>query len=234
MAQTPTLRVRKSLATHCADYVDGNTTELDNLIAAFKAIQAFDPNDSTNGEDSFWTIGSYHGEPMRTDPKPPPPPYPKDYSWWGGFCPHRVVLFPAWHRTYVLRLEEALRKHGPDPNLAMPFWDECANVDDSKPWQPTWTPNKANPTVVPWVLTTQDYPPNSGVANPLYSYKLKQDLPDNEPTSANPDINRFLKPASYQTVRYPLSGLVDNAEDQAATAEHNADPRCHTLQALTT
>jgi tyrosinase len=149
---------------------------------------------------------------MIADPSPPPSPQ-QDYDYWGGFCPHRSILFPTWHRAYVYRLEEALRKHGPDANLALPFWDECYGVDNTNPQQP-----KAPDNPVPWVLTSPKFPPESEYDNPLYSYKLQQALADIED---DPDPNRYKKGLGYETVRYPLSGLVGNPLDQEATVIHN-------------
>ncbi|EKJ70223.1 hypothetical protein FPSE_09597 [Fusarium pseudograminearum CS3096] len=55
--------------------------------------------------------------------------------------------------------------------------------------------------------------------NPLFAYTLQQVLADNHTTT---DVSRYTKPAGYQTVRYPLSGLVGNVKDKHETEVHNA------------
>ena len=47
-------------------------------------------------------LGGYHGEPFRGAGWGSSP-------YWGGYCNHGNVLFPTWHRVYVLKLEEALQ-----------------------------------------------------------------------------------------------------------------------------
>lgn len=67
---------------------------LENLIRAFRKIQRLPPTDP----DSWFTIAGYHGEPFVSED-------PSNPDWWGGYCQHQTVLFPTWHRAYLLRLE---------------------------------------------------------------------------------------------------------------------------------
>ena len=55
------------------------------------------------------------------------------------------------------------------------------------------------------------------VPNPLRSFVLPKDITDN----INGDAPNYTKPKGYETVRYPLSGLVGTPEDVAATKAHN-------------
>lgn len=57
---------------------------------------------SPNNVESFFQIGGIHGRPH------------VDYAGatgfddagtWGGYCTHSTVLFPTWHRPYVMLLE---------------------------------------------------------------------------------------------------------------------------------
>ncbi|KAF5977412.1 tyrosinase [Fusarium bulbicola] len=166
------MRVRRSLQELVSLYDAGDRTQLENLVRAFRKIQALPPNDP----DSFFVIAGYHGEPfVKEDPTNP--------DWWGEYCQHQTVLFPTWHRAYLYRLENALRNALPEaPDLALPFWDE------------------------PWFVTARQLPDpvNGKTDNPLFSYTLQKDLADNHST---PDVSRYTKPAGYQTIRYPLSGL---------------------------
>ncbi|EWG50818.1 hypothetical protein FVEG_09948 [Fusarium verticillioides 7600] len=192
------MRVRRSLQELVSLYDKGDRTQLENLVKAFRKIQAL-PVDSP---DSFYVIAGYHGEPfVKEDPTNP--------DWWGGYCQHQTVLFPTWHRAYLLRLENALRNALPEaPDLALPFWDECVTHGTDE-----------NP--IPWFVTARElpFPVDGKTDNPLFSYKLQKGLDDNHSTR---DVSRYTKPAGYETVRYPLSGLVGNPADQRDSDRHNA------------
>lgn len=186
-------RVRKS--------VDALTkTELDQLVRAWAGIQQLSPEE----RNSFFKIGGYHGEPFR------------GAGWganayWGGYCNHGNVLFPTWHRVYLLELEHALRSIEGCADVTLPYWDEVSKETFG----------------LPTVFTTPRYEFDDGksIDNPLYSYTLRRDIVDHR--SPIPDAN-YSKPAGYRTVRYPLSGLVGTEADRAKTEEHNrpylADP----------
>ncbi|GME47467.1 putative tyrosinase [Neofusicoccum parvum] len=189
-------RVRLSLQDVQAKY---NTRQdmsiLNNLIRAFRGIQEKDPED----ENSFFHIAGFHGEPFRG-------PGVTDKNWWGGYCHHGDVLFPTWHRAYVLRLEDALRSIPGCENVTIPFWDECFDMGN-----PTATP-------IPEVLTWPTFNLDGRSDNPLYSYTLPRALEDN----VEGKDQRYRKHVGYQTVRYPLSGLVGTEKDRAATKIHNS------------
>ncbi|KAM0295252.1 hypothetical protein HYE67_000285 [Fusarium culmorum] len=192
------MRVRRSLQELVSLYDSGDRTQLENLVRAFRKIQALDVGD----DDSFFKIAGYHGEPFVSED-------PTDPDWWGGYCQHQTVLFPTWHRAYLLRLENALRNALPEAtDLALPFWDECASYGTEE-------------DPIPWFVTARKlpFPVDGKTDNPLFSYTLQQGLADNHTTT---DVSRYTKPAGYQTVRYPLSGLVGNDKDQHETEVHNA------------
>ncbi|OCL09102.1 putative tyrosinase [Glonium stellatum] len=186
-------RVRRALHDIENDFNQGNREELDNLIRAFRGIVAKDALDPK----SFFAIAGFHGEPFRgegaTDPK-----------WWGGYCNHGNVLFPTWHRAYLLRLENALREIPGCENVTIPFWDECFGAPSSTP--------------IPAVLTSPTYELDGLDTNPLYSYKLQKALEEKVEGAGG----RYSKHKDYETVRYPLSGLVGTEEDKNNTKIHNA------------
>ncbi|KAI6766005.1 hypothetical protein HG530_007075 [Fusarium avenaceum] len=192
------MRVRRSLQELVSLYDNGDRTLLENLVRGFRVIQSLPPSHP----DSFFTIAGYHGEPfVMEDPTNP--------DWWGGYCQHQTVLFPTWHRAYLYRLENALRNAVPEAtDLALPFWDECASHGTHE-----------NP--IPWFVTARllPFPVDGKIDNPLFSYTLQQSLADNHTTT---DVRRYTKPIGYQTVRYPLSGLVGNEKDKATTEIHNS------------
>jgi tyrosinase len=194
MATSATTGVRRSLADIQADYDAGNKTELETLMRAWKGIKELPPGDP----NSFFMLGGYHGEPFRgqgaTDP-----------SWWGGYCQHGTVLFPSWHRIYLWQLEKALQSVPGCAGVTLPFWDECS---------PDSTTNG-----IPSALTDEYFTLDGAqIPNPLRSFVLPVDIND----QVQGDNSLYSKPAGYETVRYPLSGLVGTPQDRQATDAHNA------------
>jgi tyrosinase len=197
-------RIRKDITTLTQD-------ELTLLIKAWTGIQAKDPED----EYSFFKIAGYHGMPFRGAGW-------GNSQWWGGYCHHGNVLFPTWHRAYVYRLEEALRRIEGCENVTMPYWNEPKNADLKNP----------NSIVIPEIFTQQTIPNPSGVgniANPLYSYTFAKSLTDHTGTIDGQNPFDYSKPGrlqpegtKYTTVRYPQSGLVATQKDLNATARQNA------------
>ncbi|KAK1986205.1 hypothetical protein LZ30DRAFT_778531 [Colletotrichum cereale] len=169
--------------------------ELDNLVRAFAAIQklpAEDPN-------SFFVIAGYHGEPFRGAGF-------ANSAWWGGYCNHGNVLFPTWHRAYLLRLERALQSQV--PGVALPYWDETEEA--------TLTGG------IPQVFLEREYTfaDTTSIPNPLFSYKFQSKVTDSLPLI--PDAN-YTKPTGYETVRYPFSGLVGAVLDAEGSSVHNEE-----------
>lgn len=197
------VRIRHSLQEIVQKYDSGeDRTSLENLVKAFRGIQ----NLGSSDQNSFFVIGGYHGEPFATNPDPKQP-------FWGGHCHHQTILFPTWHRAYMLCLEGALQSIEGCADVMLPYWDECLAVGSTD-------------DPIPWVLTSPYFPPDSTQPNPLYSYKLQEKLVDTEEDPG--DADRYTKPAGYETVRYPLSGLVGTPDDANATTIHNqafADPK---------
>lgn len=172
-------------------YESGETKPLEDLWRAWKAIQELPPDDL----QSFFNIGGYHGEPF-VGPD-------SSSTYWGGFCNHGNVLFPTWHRAYVIKLEEALQRFEPD--VVMPYWDE--------------TSDESVQHGIPWPLTREKIVlDGEPIDNPLRSFVLPVEVIDNTVGQTN----QYTKPAGYETVRYPQSGLVGTAGARAKTAEQNA------------
>ncbi|KAK4205268.1 hypothetical protein QBC40DRAFT_344799 [Triangularia verruculosa] len=153
--------------------------ELDRLVRGFRGIMDLEPSD----DNSYSTIATYHGLP----------------AW---YCQHENVLFPLWHRAYLIRLERALRHVLQDDTFAMPYWSETSD-SSAKGGLPT-------------IFTSKTYTYSDGsetVSNPLYSYKLQTKVTDSKQT--------YAKPVGYETVRYPWSGLV-SGKFETDTIAHNA------------
>ena len=187
-------RVRRSIVDIQADYNAGNKKELEDLMRAWKGIKELGPDEFR----SFFTIGGFHGEPFRG-------PGAQTPAWWGGYCQHGTVLFPTWHRAYLYRLENALRSIPGCETVTLPFWDETSDLSRS--------------TGIPYALTDATFHlDGEDIPNPLCSFELPVTIVDN----VTGDNNFYSKPAGYETVRYPLSGLVGTPDDRAKTAAHNA------------
>jgi tyrosinase len=194
MATNGAPRVRVSLTDLQHAYECGDKAPLENLMRAWQGIKALSSNDPR----SFFVLGGYHGEPFRGAGW-------GSSAYWGGYCMHGNVLFPIWHRFYLLAVEDALRSIPGCQDVALPFWDECS--EDSL----------ANG--IPWALTNPTFELDGAVIkNPLMSYKFPRNIVD----QIGGDDPNYSKPAGYETVRYPYSGLVGTDNDRDATKKHNA------------
>ena len=190
-------RVRVSLQQLEGEYKAGNRKPLEKVITAFRYIQSLEPENP----NSYFAIAGFHGEPFSG-------PGAKDGTWWGGFCNHSNVLFPTWHRAYLLRLEDALRTAPGCEDVTVPYLDEL------------WTVKNPKDDPIPSVLTDKEFA-IAGVEdkrNPLYSYRLQKALKEKVTTADN----RYTKHKGYETVRYPLSGLVGTTQDRYYTDLQNA------------
>jgi tyrosinase len=188
------LRVRRSIQYLQDEFDKGNKKPLEDVMRAWKGIKELSPDDPR----SFFVLGGYHGEPFRGAGW-------GNSSYWGGYCNHGNILFPTWHRVYLLKLEEALRSIPGCQDVTLPFWDETS--EDSL--------NKGIPTA----LTQKDVVlDGQTIPNPLRSFVFPRGIVDH--LSPFPDAD-YSKPKGYETVRYPLSGLV-GPQDKAATDAHNA------------
>lgn len=194
MSNQPNLRVRRSLVELENEYANGNKKPLEDLMRAWKGIKALPPDD----EKSFFKLGGFHGEPFRGAGW-------GSSAYWGGYCNHGNVLFPTWHRVYLVKLEEALQSIAGCEEVMLPFWDE--------------TSDESINNGIPWSLTAENFElDGQTIPNPLRSFIFPKNITD----SINGDNPNYSKPLGYETVRYPLSGLVGTAQDIANTKAHNA------------
>ena len=187
------LRVRRSIQELQKDYEDGDRKPLEDLWRAWIGMKARPPADP----QSFHKLAGYHGAPFR------------GAGWgtaryWGGYCNHGNVLFPTWHRVYLLKLEEALQSAPGCEDVMLPYWDELSEDSLTKG--------------LPWALTRQQVElDGETIPNPLRSFVSPANVVD----FVNDDDADYSKLAGYETVRYPKSGLVGPA-DKPATDAHNA------------
>ena len=191
---TATLRVRRDIVDLQNEYQKGAPKPLEDLMRAWKGIKELPPGDP----NSFFTLGGYHGEPFRGAGW-------GSSSYWGGYCNHGNVLFPTWHRMYLHKLEEALQSIPGCEEVMLPYWDE--------------TSEESLTNGIPWALTVETFVlDGQTIPNPLRSFVFTKGIVDN----INGDNPNYSKPLGYETVRYPLSGLVGTKADQTTTTAHNA------------
>lgn len=195
MTSSPKLRVRQSIRAMQEQYDSGDREPLENLVRAWIGIKKL----PATSPHSFFVLAGYHGEPFQYRQN-------VDYVYWGGYCNHGNVLFPTWHRVYVLKLEEALQSIV--PGVSMPFWDE--------------TDLQTLQKGVPAIFTQPTFELDGlTIENPLRSFVLPEALSDELNVDGDP-TNYYAKPRGYTTVRYPLSGLVGTPEAKAVSDAHNA------------
>lgn len=194
MNTTNQLKVRVSIIELQNAYTNGNKKPLEDLMRAWKGIKELSPTDL----NSFFMLGGFHGEPFRGAGW-------GNSAYWGGYCNHGNVLFPTWHRVYLYQLELALQSIPGCKDVMLPYWDET-NEESLK-------------NGIPWALTDEFFTLDGvQIPNPLRSFVFPQNITDN----INGDNPNYSKPYGYETVRYPLSGLVGSEQDRKATAAHNA------------
>lgn len=188
------IRVRRSLQDLQNDYSNGKKEPLEKLMRAWLGIKNLPPDNP----NSFFVIGGLHGEPFRGAGW-------GSSAYWGGYCNHGNVLFPTWHRFYVLRLEKALQSIAGCEDVMLPYWDETSE-DSLK-------------NGIPSALTQENFVlDGKTIPNPLRSFVFNKTITD----FINGDSPNYSKPNGYVTVRYPLSGLVGSPADKSATEAHNA------------
>lgn len=193
MATSTKPRIRHSVRELQDMYDNKNKAPLEKLMKAWAGIKAL-PADDPN---SFFMLGGFHGEPFRGAGW-------ANSDYWGGYCNHGNVLFPTWHRIYLLKIEEALQSIEGCEDVMLPYWDETSEETLKKG--------------IPWALTDEFFPRKSKTPNPLRSFTFPEGITDN----ISGDTPNYSKPAGYETVRYPQSGLVGSEEDRIRTLEHNA------------
>ncbi|KAF9252472.1 Di-copper centre-containing protein, partial [Marasmius fiardii PR-910] len=107
-----------------------------------QALQSIYSNKSQSDIDSFFQIGGIHGLPyVSWDGSGA---RAADRSGWEGYCTHGDVLFPTWHRPYMILIEQVIQTEAikiaatytganaqqfkdAAQNLRQPYWDWARN-----------------------------------------------------------------------------------------------------------
>ncbi|CAG8724692.1 8711_t:CDS:2, partial [Funneliformis mosseae] len=215
----------------------------DLFLQGFSAVQQRNADDPT----SFYAVAGIHGLPylpydILPGEKEPLTDYKGEKNRWGGYCHHGDILFPTWHRPYILLLEmlihdaaeEMIREnpdlYPPDNNetkeytkelekLRFPYWD----------WASPSTIFQGLPSVLFDEYVHVDNPTlqNIKIRNPLRAYTLPVNLgsltlvgdisnPTQRPYHPDGSVTPYT-PAGYATVRHPSSKYIT---DENATTFH--------------
>ncbi|WP_316839801.1 tyrosinase family protein [Pedobacter gandavensis] len=195
MKNEETLKTRRSILEIQRAHEAGDVKPLENLMRAWRGVKALDSDDPR----SFFMLGGFHGEPFRG-------PGVDDSAYWGGYCMHGNVLFPTWHRIYLYKLEQALQSIPGCEEVMLPYWDE--------------TDEYSLNNGIPSCLTDEKFKLDGAyIDNPLRSFTFPVKISDQILDNGNPSA--YSKPKGYETVRFPLSGLVSTPEEVAKTELYN-------------
>lgn len=184
-------------------------------VQALAAMQA----DAENDVISHYQMAGIHGLPyVEWDGSGGSKPVPG--SGWSGYCTHGSVLFPTWHRPYVLLYEQVLQSHAVQiankyttsdkaqyqnaaTNLRVPYWDWAANAVPPDEVIKKTSLSVTGPNGKPLTLNP----------NPLYGYNFKG------------GADKFPSPYSVwkKTLRH--------ATNDTASAVNNVQELISTLQA---
>ncbi|VDC03107.1 unnamed protein product [Peniophora sp. CBMAI 1063] len=174
------------------------------FIQALAALQAEDQQD----ELSYFQLAGIHGLPFIQWAGSGPSAQSLS-DGWGGYCVHRSVLFPTWHRPYGVVFEQVLNSKAVEiadtyivdkekfqsaaESLRSPYWDWAANIIPP-------------PEVIELTEVTIIMPNGSkqAVENPLFTYQF-------HPISQGFDQTPYER--WNRTLRYPTSDGPDAKTD---------------------
>jgi tyrosinase len=140
-------------------------------------VQALTTMQKDNQADvpSFFSVGKVHGLPYKTwDGAVGSHPWNPNTTW-GGYCTHGSVLFPTWHRPYMILYEQIIQSYA--KQIAATYsvdrndWVQAANELRHPFWD--WASNSVPPDEVvalPQVQITGPAGTKITVDNPLYQY----------------------------------------------------------------
>jgi tyrosinase len=165
-------------------------------------------NTNQDAARSFFQVGGIHGLPyIPWDGAIGNPPFNPN-AQWGGYCTHGSVLFPTWHRPYIMLYEQILQQHA--RTIAARYtvdqaaWKKAAEDLRQPYWD--WAANSVPPAEVislTQVTITTFNGQRVSVDNPLYRYRF------------HPIDPRFPRPYSGwpTTLRQPTSTRPDATDN---------------------
>ncbi|KIM38482.1 hypothetical protein M413DRAFT_75996 [Hebeloma cylindrosporum] len=160
-----------------------NRLEINNFIKNEKffslyiqALQLMYTSTTQDATKSFFSVAGIHGLPFVTWDGATSKPFDPDVQW-GGYCTHGSVLFPTWHRPYVMLYEQILQQLAATVaakyTVEQAAWKQAA-VDLRQPYW-DWAANAIPPEeVISLKQVTITGPSGQKVLvdNPLYHYRF--------------------------------------------------------------
>jgi tyrosinase len=140
-----------------------------------QSLQLMYTKTSQTDVQSFFQVAGIHGLPnIPWDGATGDQPFDPN-TQWGGYCTHGSVLFPTWHRPYVMLYEQILQQHAEEVaatyQVDQASWKQAA-IDLRQPYW-DWAANAIPPAEVISLKQVTITGPNGKkitVNNPLYHY----------------------------------------------------------------
>ncbi|KZT39467.1 Di-copper centre-containing protein [Sistotremastrum suecicum HHB10207 ss-3] len=174
--------LRQEIDAWAADF--SNFTQLSLFLLALSYFEALDTNDKLG----YFQIAGIHGQPLV-----PWDEQTESESPGFGYCTHGSILFPCWHRPYVLLVEQRLYEIM--IQVVIPYFppeEQGDLIEQAKAWRlPYWDwaakkNNSQNPQEpvnynVPWIVRLETIPvlTPAGVwpiTNPLYTFRTPEPM----------------------------------------------------------
>ncbi|KAF8903867.1 tyrosinase [Gymnopilus junonius] len=205
-----------------------------------QALQILETKPTQSDFRSFFQVGGIHGLPYTPwDGATGSQPWDPD-TQWGGYCTHGSVLFPTWHRPYVMLYEQLIQQHALEVaatyTVDQASWKQAA-LDLRQPfWD--WAKNAVPPDEVIALKQVSITGPNGKkvtVDNPLYHYKfhpIDSSFPEpysgwqttlRQPNSTQPD-------ATDNVPR--LKSVLRSAQSDITSSTYSMLTRVHTWPAF--
>ncbi|KAJ3505393.1 hypothetical protein NLJ89_g7442 [Agrocybe chaxingu] len=207
-----------------------------------QALQAVSSNNQVNIQ-SFFQLGGIHGLPYI-----PWDDATGDQAWdpstqWGGYCTHGSVLFPTWHRPYVMLFEQIVQKNAEaiaaTYRVDQAAWKQAASDLRQPYWD--WAANAIPPDEVIALKQVSITGPNGNkitVDNPLYNYRFHPIDPSfpapyngwattlRQPTSTRPNATdnvarlRLVLRAAQNDITSSTYSMLTRVHDWTAFSNH--------------
>ncbi|KAJ5253116.1 hypothetical protein N7489_003526 [Penicillium chrysogenum] len=150
-----------------------NKKQVDLFILALDNFQKLDPKERL----SYFQVAGIHGQPFVRWDDPSPEPMKN------GYCFHSHVIFPIWHRPYVLLFEQVLydimvKEVIPQfPEAHQASWRQQAESWRLPFWD--WARNGRVPDLAKYPTITVPSPQGGSVRinNPLFQFRMPTDKP---------------------------------------------------------
>ncbi|KAI1662837.1 tyrosinase [Daldinia decipiens] len=142
-------------------------------LLALKRFQAVSPEK----RDSYFQIAGIHGYPYTSWDEPSTT---TDEVGRKGYCVHANVLFPSWHRPYMLLYEQRLYEIMVNEIIPEHPRYKTEYLDAARTWRLPfwdWAKNPKVPEIVRWkrIEITIGDDPSVIIDNPLYQFKMPND-----------------------------------------------------------